>query len=130
MLRASALWSHHAEFAARPASIVGVRWFVAVNLREHGVGNLVDDVQLAASELATNAILHAQTPFSVTLEGFDHAVVLTMRDGSDALPVRTNASPMASGGRGLAIVDGVSSSWGVHQATSGEKRIWAAFDCG
>ena len=127
-MRASAQWSHHAEFAARPASIVGVRWFVAVNLREHDLGDLVDDVQLASSELATNAILHARTPFSVTLEGFDHSVVLTVRDGSDAPPVRATPSPLASGGRGLAIVDGVSSAWGVHQATSGEKRIWAAFD--
>jgi anti-sigma regulatory factor (Ser/Thr protein kinase) len=124
----SAQWLHQDRFAAGPSSVVGVRWFIASHLREHDLSDLVDDVQLVASELATNALVHAQPPFTVTLQGFETFVFLTIRDGSRSQPVRVVAEPMATSGRGLSIVEAVSSDWGVHQTVAGEKWIWAAFD--
>jgi hypothetical protein len=72
------------------------------------VSYLVDDVQLVVSELATNAILHARTPFTVTLDGFDDLVFLTVMDGSvmdgsGSPPARVTARPMMQGCRGLAV---------------------------
>jgi hypothetical protein len=127
-MAASRQWVHEDVFDARPMSVAQVRWFVAQHLREHDLGCLVDDVQLVASELATNAMLHAQTPFTASLEGFDDFVFLTVLDGSGSQPLRLQAGSMAVGGRGLSIVEELSSDWGVHDTNTGGKWIWAAFD--
>ncbi len=73
-------------------------------------------------------MLHGQTPFTVTLEGFDDMVFLMVMDGCSSPPFLVAARPMAAGGRGLAIIDAVSSDWGAHQAVGGGKCVWAAFD--
>ena len=39
--------------------------------------HFTESVRLVVSELATNALVHAHTPFSVTLVGHDDLVVLT-----------------------------------------------------
>ena len=75
-------WSHATELAAEPAGVSVARAFVARHLRDHDVADLVDDVQLAVSELATNAIMHARTSFSVLLAGRDGSVRLDVGDGS------------------------------------------------
>lgn len=88
---------------------------------------LVGPVRLVASELATNALVHAQTRFTITMSADDRTVVLTVRDDSDALPVRRTAEVTDSGGRGLDIVDMVSLGWGVDEDPSGSKSVWASF---
>ena len=47
-----------------------------------------------ASELATNALVHAHTAFIVTLEARDGVVRLTVRDDSLSLPARRVAQVM------------------------------------
>jgi len=44
---------------------------VSRHLLAHDLADMVDDLQLVVSELATNAMLHAQTPFTVSLRMFD-----------------------------------------------------------
>jgi hypothetical protein len=79
------------------------------------------------SELATNAVVHAQTAFTVTLAGLDETVLLTVRDGSLALPRRRDAQVLDPGGRGLEIVDIVSLEWGTNEDGAGSKAVWASF---
>src|SRR3954447_8163075 len=109
-----ALWSHERSFAARTLNATRTRWFVGRHLLDHDLANLVDDVQLVASELATNAIQHALSPFTVALQGFDDFVFVLVRDGSVVRPrLLTGVAPDAEHGRGMAIVDSLSSDWGV-----------------
>jgi len=42
---------------------------VTRQLVDHRLAYLVDEVRLVASELATNAVVHAATEFTVVLEG-------------------------------------------------------------
>jgi ribosomal 50S subunit-recycling heat shock protein len=74
--------------APRPASVATARRFVREKLVAHHLSSLVDDVTLVASELTTNAVKHAGTVFTVTIKALADAVVLTVRDGSAARPVR------------------------------------------
>jgi anti-sigma regulatory factor (Ser/Thr protein kinase) len=120
-------WSHRATFEASPISASQVRAFVCHHLADHRLLYLVDPVRLVASELATNALVHAQTAFSVTLEIADQTVLLTVRDDSLALPTRRAAQAMDPWGRGLAIVDIVSHDWGVDEDGAGSKAVWASF---
>ena len=120
-------WSHEATFEASPTSAFQTRTFVSQHLIDHRLLYLVDPVRLVASELATNALVHAQTAFGVTLAASDHTVLLTVRDASRALPTRRAAQAMDPSGRGLEIVDSVSLDWGTNEDGAGSKAVWASF---
>ena len=60
----NSLWSHETVLAAEPGSAAKARAFVLQHLAEHRLLYLVDDVRMVASELATNAVLHARTAFT------------------------------------------------------------------
>ncbi len=120
-------WSHEATFEASPTSAFQARTFVAQHLIDHRLLYLVDPVRLVTSELATNALVHAQTAFSVTLAASDQTVLLTVRDASLALPTRRVAQAMDLSGRGLEIVDSVSLGWGTNEDGAGSKAVWASF---
>lgn len=119
-------WSRTAEFIAHPRSSSSAREFVTLQLRHHGLEHVVDDVRLVVSELATNALVHAQTPFTVILHAAKELLRLEVLDGSHEGPVLRKARAMDTGGRGVAIVKALSRDWGVVDQPTG-KSVWAEF---
>jgi hypothetical protein len=96
--------------------------------------HLVDDAQIIASELTTNAISHA-IPSRAALPAIIFAVHrrlgelrIIVWDNGPGYPARTAASPDSETGRGLAIVDALSGhKWGWWPTPiSGGKVVWAA----
>jgi hypothetical protein len=127
--RGKVLWSHTTTLPAQPDSVRSARDFICSRLRQHDLQYLSDDIRLVISELATNATVHAATPFTVTVAGHRQLLVLSVQDASASLPATRPASLTATGGRGLSIVAGMSSDWGVTTADSkGRKSVWASFD--
>ena len=124
---APANWSYQATFEASPISASRARAFVTHHLVDHRLLYLVDPVRLVASELATNALVHAQTAFTVTLSATDETVLLTVRDDSLALPERRVAQALDATGLGLEIVDIVSLAWGIDEDEAGSNAVWASF---
>ena len=120
-------WSYEVELAAELISASIARQFVGRHLGAHDLSYLVDDVRLVVSELAANVLVHARTPLVVSLVGDARSVLLTVRDGSAAFPVRAAADDLATSGRGLAIVDALSHDWGVVRGPGLEKAVWASF---
>jgi anti-sigma regulatory factor (Ser/Thr protein kinase) len=108
-------------------SVAKARDFVCEHLVAHDLLYLVEDVRLVTSELATNAMVHARTPFVVTLSELDGVVRLTIRDGLELVPVKTTPDLMDMNGRGLMLVERLSDEWGVTTATDGSKSVWASF---
>src|SRR6476660_9738081 len=121
------LWSQRRTFPSEAESASRARSFVSQQLTEHDLSYLVEDVRLVASELATNAMLYARTPFTVSLQRLVGAVLLTVRDGSPVAPQRTDASPTETRGRGLFLVDHTSHDWGVTLGPGRSKSVWASF---
>lgn len=125
---AVARWSR--MFKGRPESVGEARRYARVMLG----GNVhTDAVELAISELATNAVehTHSGTPdglFVVELEAFDdHVWVAVVDMGSVGQPVLSGADPASSAamdGRGLHIVKAVSKDWGTERVRVG-RRVWA-----
>ena len=126
MIRA-ALWSQQTQFPAEVESVPRARHFVCTHLIDQRLLYLVEDVRLVVSELATNAVRHANTPFAVTLEQVDQSVLLTVTDGSPAPPVRLSTDLLDTSGHGLSIVALVSRDWGVIQLSGEAKSVWASF---
>ena len=128
MLRRHTDWSHRFTLAPAAESVPVARRFVRTHLLEHDLPGPVDDLQVVASELVTNAVRHARTPFTVLLAGSDTVITLTVSDGSEQPPVLGTASPADVHGRGLLIVDQFSDAWGVSVESPDVKSVWASFD--
>ena len=123
-------WSHETALAAEPRSAALARDFVRLHLVAHHLLHLVEDVRLVASELATNAVAHAHTPFVVTLSGANGCVLLAIQDGSPSVPVRSAPDLMGKSGRGLMIVESLAKEWGNSTDGRGFKSVWASFPSG
>ncbi len=117
------------RFPADAAATQAARRFVAGALREwHADERLLDDAQLVVTELATNAVLHARSPFLVVVRVDDTAVRLTVHDNSCVQPrVRRNGHRAVSGGRGLHVVAALTRRWGVEPTDDG-KAVWAELE--
>jgi anti-sigma regulatory factor (Ser/Thr protein kinase) len=100
------------------------RAFVADALRSFGCAELIDDAMLVVSELATNAMVHGRSEFTVSVTQIDRAVTIAVGDAGARSPERRRARVSSTSGRGLQLVAGVSSSWGVTPHTVG-KVVWA-----
>lgn len=125
------------QLAADAASVPAVRRFVTDGLAAWGEVTLVDVAELVASELSSNAALHAMAEFMhVTLERTADAagVRVAVEDdgpvGAEAVLARTPAADdpewdeLDATGRGLTIVAMLAGRWGVDRTTRG-KRVWA-----
>ena len=111
-------------FVPVPLAARAVRRFVNDTLAAWGEHALTDGAELVASELASNAYVHAKSPFQVTLSRDGGGVRIAVHDASDADPVRRDAGSEDPGGRGMAILAALARRWGHEVATDG-KIVWA-----
>jgi anti-sigma regulatory factor (Ser/Thr protein kinase) len=79
--------------------------------------------ELLISELASNAVRHARTPFEVRIWARATGLRAEVVDGSAALPVLGERSVDSEQGRGLRIVESLASAWGVDHR-GGKKAVW------
>ena len=92
---------------------------------------VADNVALMVSELASNAVLHARTAYSVTATRHGDLVRGEVRDGSSLMPHVRQYGLDAPTGRGLRIVDALATRWGVLPGVDGEgKTVWFEVDAG
>jgi anti-sigma regulatory factor (Ser/Thr protein kinase) len=84
--------------------------------------------QLLASELVTNAVVHARTPISFTLRQVDGALQVVVRDGDPRLvrqpPAGPYRLPAGEPGRGLLLLSTLADDWGCAPTSDG-KVTWA-----
>lgn len=85
----------------------------------------VDTATLLVSEVVTNAILHARTTVTLTVEVADQLVRIAVRDGSPVQPRIHSFSPTSATGRGLRLLDLLARRWGVYaDPATGGKVVW------
>jgi anti-sigma regulatory factor (Ser/Thr protein kinase) len=109
-------------------SVKAVRDEVANTLQEAGWSHAaVERARVVASELATNALVHAGTEFEleVRLEPGAHQVWIGVTDeAADSLPRYAERDVVRPGGMGLYLVDAMAVSWGMRPGSHG-KVVWA-----
>lgn len=101
------------------------RRFVQQCLQQWGHATLVDDVSLVATELVTNAVLHARSELEVVL-AVGGRVRLEVHDGSQRVPALRSPSGLVATGRGLRLVELLATEWGVEPTDDG-KVVWCEF---
>lgn len=112
------------EFTAELASVRLARQFATEALRGWELAALVDPVTLIVSELATNAVVHARSPFSLRLELAPTALRIEVADCGSGLPNLVAPDPTGAGGRGLLLVAQLSVAWGVEAGSPPCKTVW------
>ena len=118
-----------AQADAVPAARVHMRKL----LSGWGWAELSQDASVVVSELVTNAVAAsteqrlAGAPVLVWLGSDRHCILLAVADASLRPPVRLNLGSDVEGGRGLALVEALSSRWGWYPASIAglRKAIWA-----
>jgi hypothetical protein len=113
-----------ATFSPEPAIVGTVRQFVRASLARHAVSSYA--TELIVSELVANVVRHAGTDFMIAIR-FGPTIHVSVLDGSPVIPAIVHGDGDNEGGRGLLIVDSLSSGWGVSRAGSG-KSVWAEID--
>lgn len=115
-------------FLPLPAAVPAMRRFVIDVLRGwEGHEALLADAALVASELATNAVVHAVSPFRMSLSRTATTITIVVEDVGPALPQQRTAAVTDFSGRGIAIVAALSTRWGSHPVPNG-KVVWAELD--
>jgi anti-anti-sigma factor len=87
-------------------------------------GELVERAELVASELVTNALIHARTDVWLRLSLRGERLHLGVHDGGRRLLRLVGGGPEAEAGRGLLLVERVSRAWGVYRPPEGGKVVW------
>ncbi len=113
------------RFDPEAISARDARSFVAAALPD--LDGLDTRVALAVSEVASNAILHARTPFTVCVVVDTNRVRVEVTDEDPRMPVRQDYAADSVTGRGLAIVEQLSDRWGA-DGHDGDKTVWFEID--
>jgi hypothetical protein len=112
-------------FRGRLADVADARRFVSELLEGRGSADLADAAALIATELASNAVLHAGTSFVVTVVSRPRGVRVAVADGSRRLPILRQRGVPHRNGRGLRLVAALSAEWGTYLAADDSKLVWA-----
>ncbi|MEU0659493.1 SpoIIE family protein phosphatase [Streptomyces lavendulocolor] len=111
-------------FPPETRSVPLARRFVRSALRGAAAEVVEDTAELLASELVTNAVLHARTEVEVRVWSHEGQVRVRVGDGRPDRPlVPRERRPYAGAGRGLAVVEELASSHGAHVG-EGRKTVW------
>jgi hypothetical protein len=107
-----------------PESAGAARRAVSAALEEAGGGDLSDAGTLLVSELVTNAILHARTEIVVVVAASHDYLRVGVSDRNPHPPTRRDYAANATTGRGLEVVDLVSTEHGTETHDDGSKTVW------
>lgn len=116
------------SFPADPQSIPAARHFVAEFLKDVVPEETRDAIEIMVSELATNAIRHAGSGFTLRLYVSDTHVRVEAIDTGPGVPELRSPSPTEPSGRGLRIVQGLAEAWGQTSTDEG-KMVWFTIPC-
>jgi anti-sigma regulatory factor (Ser/Thr protein kinase) len=87
--------------------------------------DLHEDAAMVVTELVANAVDHARTPSTLTLELDGGGLRIAVRDARPGRSLRAlPVDPTAPRGRGLQMIEALATSWGVRQDLGG-KTVWA-----
>lgn len=106
---------HQYIHQADPEGLSEARYALRQALRDWGMAELADDVELAAGELLVNALLHTDGGAVLTMEVLPEPVRrirLWVKDRSSVWPRRRTPGEAATTGRGLLLVDALATHWG------------------
>jgi anti-anti-sigma regulatory factor len=112
-------------FGPEPGSVTLAREMVVTACRSWQFDHLADQAELVVAELASNAVGHARTEFTLSLTCTRRKLHIAVRDrGQDPARLVGPMSQNGGRGRGLMIVEALATGWGCTVVPDG-KVTWA-----
>jgi anti-sigma regulatory factor (Ser/Thr protein kinase) len=124
-----------------PSAVSSARHYATAVLLDWGLASLSESVELIVSELVTNAmrasgdltgcqhegqLMPHPPPVRMWLRSDRKSVLIQVWDGSELMPTRQDVDLEAESGRGLLLVEVVSTEWGSCAPTCGKGKLtWA-----
>jgi hypothetical protein len=139
------VWLHHElELAPSPAAPAAARRFLRAlctswdllvaddpddPVERAWLADRIDQAVLVASELVTNAVIHAHSELRVLVKLHGTQLHLAVQDASPHL-LRLVTAPdlLEEGGRGLLLVESLATSWQVQHPPEGGKVVACVLD--
>ncbi|MGH9296760.1 MAG: MEDS domain-containing protein [Acidimicrobiales bacterium] len=112
------------DFDCVIAALSGARQFVAELVERWSCHDLGDDAAQVVTELASNAVIHARSAFSVIASLGPAGLRIAVHDASPIAPRERSAKTTETTGRGMQLVAALASEWGAQQVADG-KIVWA-----
>lgn len=110
------------------ASSAAARRFMEETLRRWSCADVLDVVNLLVSELVTNAVVHGGSQAEVSVVLTPRALRVEVGDHDERIPEpKRESDDWATSGRGLALVESLSRTWGIDRVARG-KVIWFEVD--
>ena len=122
----------YAELGAHPGAVPYARRCTRQALTAWRLGSIADDIELVVSELVTNAVratlaMQAAAPVALYLALERGRLYALAWDCCPDLPMLRTHADDAESGRGLELVQALSTEWGA-SAEPGGKVVFAMFD--
>jgi two-component sensor histidine kinase len=110
-------------YGPSPAQVADARHLAHAVASEWGLDP--EEIMLVVDELATNAVQHARSQFSVVLyRTGETEVLIEVADGSREPPRLVPPALDATTGRGMELVSQLCRAWGTRPSEEG-KTVWA-----
>jgi hypothetical protein len=106
-----------------PTAVSTVHQIVKQTLVDWELSHLIQDCVIVSSELAANAVLHAESSFRLTLSRDATLLRIAVEDAVRCVPT-ANSRPDVSIRSGLEKVQSIASDWGCDVTPAG-KTVWA-----
>ena len=116
------LWTR--ELPVEPKALSALRLEASVFLLASGVDAELDDAALLLSELVANAATHGAKPATAIVDVSPDRVRIAVEDASPVGPEWPDEHASPSSGRGLRIVEALSSDRGVEWRAPTGKTVW------
>lgn len=113
-----------------PASLASgraARSFLRTILLAWDAGDLLEDAQLLTSELVNNAVVHASSAVRLRLRLTGRCLRVDVTDNGTGVVHRQHTRLDDTSGRGLHLVQALSTSWGTAAERDG-KVVWFELD--
>jgi hypothetical protein len=109
--------------ASEPGAARTARGFVRDTLRTWDVDDAEDVAELLTDELVSNVVCHVGSPMEVRARRGPSSIRIDVDDASTDMPIRRDPDGYDEHGRGVMLVENLSSDWGVDVHDTG-KTIW------
>jgi GAF domain-containing protein len=103
--------------------VAQARHLVVGTLRRWGVSDLIDATELLVSEVVTNGLVHGEGDVQLALTLEEGRLRVEVTDRTPLEPRLLNLPSDAASGRGLWLVNSMSSAWGTEPRGAG-KAVW------
>jgi anti-sigma regulatory factor (Ser/Thr protein kinase) len=124
----------HLELGALPGAVACARLHTRLVLWEWGLSAIAENAELLVSELVTNATQASQSAEQIQPVGLwlssDESRLLILVEDTSRCPPEPAASAGADDerGRGLLIVEAISTKWGWDPNEGRGKAVWALIE--